>query len=84
MTISTLIGAEAAAAVDLAFPVALVAALAREIVAGRNWRNLPMLGALGLLGMAKGLAHAEVLGCPRTGRRAAASGCGWASRSCCC
>jgi uncharacterized protein involved in response to NO len=34
---------------DLAFLVALVVVVARELVAGRNWRNLPMLGALALL-----------------------------------
>ena len=37
-------------AVDLAFPLALRAVLAREIVAGRNWKNLPVLAlALGLI-----------------------------------
>ena len=30
------------ALVDLAFPVALLAAAGREILAGRNWRNLPV------------------------------------------
>jgi uncharacterized protein involved in response to NO len=52
----------AAAAIDLAFPLLLLAALAREIVTGRNWRNLPMLGALGSLGLANGLTHLEALG----------------------
>ncbi|OZA17945.1 MAG: short-chain dehydrogenase [Rhodobacterales bacterium 17-64-5] len=48
-----------AAAVDLAFPLALFAALSREVVAGRNWKNLPVLGLL--LGMiaANGLYHLE-------------------------
>ena len=32
-----------AVGLDLAFPAALVAAAAREIVAGRNWRNLVIL-----------------------------------------
>jgi uncharacterized protein involved in response to NO len=64
---SGLIGAEAAAAVDLAFPAALVTALAREIVAGRNWRNLPILGALGLFGTANALTHLEALGWAPTG-----------------
>ena len=67
VTISALIGAEVAAAVDLAFPAALLAALGREVVAGRNWRNLPMLGALGLLGVANALTHAEALGWAWTG-----------------
>ncbi len=48
-----------AAAIDLAFPLALFAALTREVVAGRNWKNLPVLGLL--LGMisANGLYHLE-------------------------
>jgi uncharacterized protein involved in response to NO len=36
----------AVAVVDLAFPVALALAIGREIVAGRNWRNLKVLGLL--------------------------------------
>ena len=38
-----------AAAVDLAFLLAVAAAIAREIVAGRNWRNLKVLIVLGVL-----------------------------------
>ena len=38
-----------AALLDLAFAAALIAVVAREIIAGRNWRNLPMLAALALL-----------------------------------
>jgi uncharacterized protein involved in response to NO len=57
----------AAAAIDLAFPLLLLVALAREIVAGRNWRNLPMLGALGLLALANGLTHLEALDRAGTG-----------------
>ncbi|RMH47507.1 MAG: NnrS family protein, partial [Alphaproteobacteria bacterium] len=48
-----------AAAVDLGFLVVLAAVLAREIVAGRNWRNLPVLGLLGLLALGNGLFHLE-------------------------
>ena len=57
----------AAAAIDLAFPLLLLAALAREVVAGRNWRNLPMLGVLGLIAVANGLTHLEALGWAGTG-----------------
>jgi uncharacterized protein involved in response to NO len=46
---SAVIGSPAAAAADLSFPAAFLAVVAREIVAGRNWRNVPMLGALSLL-----------------------------------
>lgn len=59
---SAVIGAPAGAAVDLAFPLALLAVIAREVLAGRNWRNLPMLAALGVLTLANGLFHAEALG----------------------
>lgn len=37
------------AAVDLAFQAALAAAILRELVAGRNWRNLVVLGMLALM-----------------------------------
>src|SRR5690348_6971180 len=37
-------GAGIAAVADLAFPAVFLAVIAREIVTGRNWRNLPMVG----------------------------------------
>jgi uncharacterized protein involved in response to NO len=55
-------GAAAAAVADLAFPVVFLAVVAREIIAGRNWRNLPMLAALGFLLAANLLVHLEALG----------------------
>lgn len=45
--------------VDLAFPVLLVAAFGREIVAGRNWRNLPMVGLIGLFALGQAVFHVE-------------------------
>jgi uncharacterized protein involved in response to NO len=36
--------------------------VAREIVAGRNWRNLPMVGALALLLIGNALTHSDALG----------------------
>ncbi len=54
---SDAIGAMPAAVVDLAFLVTLLAVVLREIVAGRNWRNLPMVLALALLITANGLTH---------------------------
>lgn len=45
------------AVVDLAFPVAFLLAIAREIVTGRNWRNLPVLAALGALLAANVMLH---------------------------
>jgi uncharacterized protein involved in response to NO len=62
------IGPGAAAAIDLAFPLTLMAALAREIVTGRNWRNLPMIGALCLIGTANLLMHLAALGWAEMGR----------------
>ena len=47
--------------VDLALPALLLAASTREVVTGRNWRNLPILGALCLLLLGNGLTHLEAL-----------------------
>lgn len=55
------LGMAATAGIDMAFWVVLVAAIAREILAGRNWRNLPVLAALGLFVTANGLFHAARL-----------------------
>lgn len=51
-----------AAAVDLAFPLALCAVAAREIVAARNWRNLMMPLPIGVLGIANLLMYLELAG----------------------
>jgi uncharacterized protein involved in response to NO len=63
---SATIGAAAAAGLDLAFPIAFLAIVAREIVAGRNWRNLPMLGALSLLLAGNLLVHLDAVGIAAT------------------
>ena len=55
-------GAGVAAVADLAFPVVFLAVVAREIVVGKNWRNLPMVGALTLLAAGNLMVHAEALG----------------------
>lgn len=49
----------AVALTDLAFPVAICAVIAREIVAGRNWRNLVVLGMLAVFTLGNGLFHRE-------------------------
>jgi uncharacterized protein involved in response to NO len=49
-------------AVDLSFPAVLVAVAAREIVVGRNWRNLPMVVPVSVLGIANLLMHLEADG----------------------
>jgi uncharacterized protein involved in response to NO len=59
--LSAEIGAPAAAAADLGFPAVFLAVVAREILAGKNWRNLPMLGALTLLLVGNLLVHLEAL-----------------------
>lgn len=50
-----------AAAFDLAFLAALVAAAGREVIVGRNWRNLPVILIVSLLLLANALFHAEAL-----------------------
>lgn len=60
--ISGVIGAPLAAIADLSFPLAFLLVVAREILAGRNWRNLPMLVALSLLLAGNLLVHLEALG----------------------
>ena len=54
------VGAPVAAMVlDLAFPTALCAAIWREVVAGRNWRNAPVAVLLTLFAGANLLHHIE-------------------------
>ncbi|MDP3545463.1 MAG: NnrS family protein, partial [Phreatobacter sp.] len=57
----------------LAFPVALAGMIAREIVAGSNWRNLKVLTGVALLGVAQALFHYEIwrFGHPVVGDRLA-------------
>lgn len=62
LLLSAQIGPHAAAAIDLAFPAALIAVVARELIAGRNWRNLPMLAALALLLCGSLLVHLQAIG----------------------
>jgi uncharacterized protein involved in response to NO len=53
-------GLLAAAVIDVAFLATLAGAAAREIVAGRNWRNLRVLAVLGVLIAGNIVFHAEV------------------------
>jgi uncharacterized protein involved in response to NO len=59
---SARVGAPLATLADLSFPAAFLAVVAREIVAGRNWRNLPMTAALALLLAGNLLVHLDALG----------------------
>jgi uncharacterized protein involved in response to NO len=46
------------AVVSLAFPAALALVVWREVLAGRNWRNIPVAGALSLLFISDVVWHA--------------------------
>jgi uncharacterized protein involved in response to NO len=74
MLVSALIGTPAAAAIDLAFLASLAAVTGREIMAGRNWRNLRVLVLVILLLLANGAYHweAHALGLAATGHSARA------------
>jgi len=58
---SAAIGPIAAAAIDLAFAVVLIAAVAREVTAAKNYHNLPVLGVLVLLLAGNALVHLHAL-----------------------
>ena len=47
------------AMVDLAFPVVLCMVISREIIAGQNWRNLVVLGMVGVFAIGNALFHWE-------------------------
>jgi uncharacterized protein involved in response to NO len=64
---SAWIGVGIAAVLDLAFLTLLLGVVLREILAGRNWRNLPMPVVLGGLLAANALTHADAVGLAATG-----------------
>ena len=64
---SASVGPIAAAAIDLLYLTALVLCVAREIIAGRNWKNAPVLAVLALLLGANGLFHLDAAGIAETG-----------------
>lgn len=57
---SAAIGPLWSAAIDVAFLVALAVVAAREIIAGRNWRNLRVLAIVGVLIIGNIVFHFEV------------------------
>lgn len=67
ISFSAWIGSVGAAVLDLAFPAVFLFVIAREIVAGGNWRNLPVTGALALLFVGNLLTHLESIGIAETG-----------------
>jgi len=69
--VSAQLPAALAVLADLAFPAALLLVAAREIIAGRSWRNLVMTAPLMLFIVADLLMHLESLGV------AVPAGLGW-------
>jgi uncharacterized protein involved in response to NO len=61
LLLSAGLGASVTMLVDLSFLAVLMLAIARELIAGRNYRNLPMLAALGLLFAGSLLVHLQAL-----------------------
>lgn len=61
MAFSSWIGLTWAALIDLSFLALLMAVVLREIVAGRNWRNLPVAAAVGALFIASLVTHFEAI-----------------------
>ena len=59
VTFSGLIGWQLALAIDAAFLLLLAAAAAREIIAGRKWNNLMVVGIISLLAAANIAFHVE-------------------------
>jgi uncharacterized protein involved in response to NO len=59
MTFSAFIGWQAALAIDAVFLLLLAADAAREIVAGRKWNNLKVVGIVSLLAMVNIAFHIE-------------------------
>ena len=62
MYLGSIVSAEVIAVIDTSFLFVLLGVLWREIVAGRNWRNLPITVVLGLLATANIFSHLEALG----------------------
>jgi len=61
LLVSAQIGGFVAALVDLSFLAALATVAAREVIAGKNWRNLRVLALLVILILGNIVFHAEVL-----------------------
>jgi len=59
--VSASLPAAVAPVIDLAFPLVLGAMILREIVAGKNWKNLLVLALLAMFTLANALFHIEAL-----------------------
>ncbi|MDA0786210.1 MAG: NnrS family protein [Proteobacteria bacterium] len=60
--LSDSLGAPATALIDLGFLIAFALMALREIAAGKNWRNLPLVAAISVLIFANALTHAGYAG----------------------
>ncbi len=71
MLMSDRIGIVPAALIDSSYLFILTAAVLREIVTGRNWRNLKVVGLTGLVALANVAFHVEAIlsGAPALGIR---------------
>lgn len=58
---SALLPVGLAPVIDIAFPTVLGAVILREIIAGKNWRNLIVLALLAVFTLANALFHIEAL-----------------------
>lgn len=61
VAISGVTGAAVAAVADCLFPLAVTLVVAREVIAGKNWRNLPAVAILSILLIGNGAFHLESL-----------------------
>lgn len=70
------IGLPLAVAIDALFLPALVAVCGRELIAGRKWKDMKVLGGVALIALANLGYHAEVMltGAPDVSARAAVAG----------
>ncbi|MBL8659533.1 MAG: NnrS family protein [Rhodospirillales bacterium] len=66
VAVSASIGAAPAAVIDLVFYAAVLAVVVREVIAGKNWRNLIMVAAVATFLAANALMHAEAMGLAET------------------
>lgn len=62
VAISAIIGPWPAALIDLAFLFVLAAIALRELLAGKNWRSLPIVFAVGLFLTGNALSHLVAIG----------------------
>lgn len=61
-----LLGPTATAVIDLSFLTALAGVICREIIAGKNWRNAPVLVLISSFAAGNWLIHLELMGLTET------------------